>query len=73
MGETITYSVGTKEVRAITESLGLVVFDPAMINSNLFMCGSASNMTKAKADDGEPLFGTHLHEAATTVKKLFGP
>jgi hypothetical protein len=70
MEETITYSVGTKDWKATTESLGLVLHDPATIISGLFTWVSASN--QEKADDDEPLFGSHLREAATTVKKLLG-
>jgi hypothetical protein len=71
MGETTTHSVGTEDWKAITESLGLVVRDPATMSLGLFTWVSASNQEKTDANE-EPLFGSHLREAATTVKKLLG-
>ena len=70
MGTTATYSMGTEDWKAITEGRGVVIRDPATVGFGSFTWVSASNQEKADAD--EPLFGTHLREAATTVKKLFG-
>jgi hypothetical protein len=70
MGQATTYSVGTKDWKVITDSLGLVLRDPATISPGPFTWVSASNQEKTDAGN-EPLFGSHLREAATTLKKLF--